>query len=89
MKAIISNAVFISNSSREWTNPETGQERIFYRALFAQNGSEPLEISIDERLFNAFDQFGTYSLDLEVTSFNGKFRCTVTGFAREDVGSYA
>ena len=81
MQAVITDAVFISNSSKDWTNKETGEVKTFYRALFAQDGSEPLELSIDESLFNAFERFGTYNLDLEVTSYNGKMRNKVTGFA--------
>lgn len=85
MQALISDVVFLSNSENSFTDRETGEPRIFYRATFVQDGSDPMTVSIDERLFGSFDYLGRYNLDLELTSYNNKFRCKVVGFARLDV----
>lgn len=82
MQAVITDAIFISNSAKDWTNKQTGEVTTFYRALFSQDGSDPLEISIDESLYNVFERFGTYNLDLEITSYQGRMRNKVTGFAQ-------
>lgn len=86
MQALITDAVFLSNSENSFNDRETGEVRTFYRATFVQDGSDPMTISIDERLYNAFDYLGRYNLDLDISSFNNKFRCKVIGFARLDAG---
>ena len=77
MQSVVKNVTFISKSMREFTNKETGESRIYYKALFVQDDSEPLEISISEPVFDALEKFQEYDLTLDISSYNRKFYCTV------------
>lgn len=81
MNAVIDNVTFISNSKRDWVDSQTGEKKTFYKALFVQDGSEPLEISIADDLYGTFTKFGNYNLDIELNSYNRRFSCKVVGHA--------
>lgn len=71
------NVTFISKSMNEYTNKNTGELNTFYKALFVQDDSSPLEISVSEDVFPKFVKLESYDLELEISSFNRKFYCTV------------
>ena len=77
MLAVIKDATFISKSMNEFTDKSSGELKVFYKGLFAQDESSPLEISISEDVFTRLEKFKTYDLSLEVSSFNRKFYVTV------------
>lgn len=79
MKSVIKNAIFVSESKREFVDHETGQVRTYHKALFTQDDSEPLEISISDELAGTFERFGTYNLMLDINSYNRRFSVKVVG----------
>lgn len=82
MQGLITNAVFISDSEREYTNKETGEVRTYCKAVFVQDGSaDAVEMTIDDSLFGQMEKFQTYNLDLEINFYNKRFSCKVVGYA--------
>lgn len=79
MKSVIKNAIFVSESAREFRDQDTGEVRKYYKALFTQDDAEPMEITIDEVLAGAFERFGMYDLVLEINSYNRRFSVKVVG----------
>lgn len=73
MKSVVKEAIFISESERTFTDRESGEVRTYYKALFSQDGSEPLEVSIDDGLIGTFNRFGLYDIVLDINSYNRRF----------------
>lgn len=77
MKTVIQDAIFVSESQRSFTDQASGEVREYYKALFTQDGSEPLEIAISQDLAGSFERFGVYRLVLDVNSYNRRFSVRV------------
>lgn len=77
MKSVIENAIFVSESAREFRDNETGEVRTYHKALFTQDDSDPMEITIVDSLAGGFERFGIYNLVLEINSYNRRFSVKV------------
>lgn len=77
----LDNVIFVSGSERSFTNRETGEIRTYKKALFAQDGSDPLELTVDDDVFPSLVSMGMYNLDLSINSYSKGFSVKVTGCA--------
>lgn len=81
MISVVKDAVFISGSKREFTNNDTGEVRTYCKACFVQGGSDPIVLNIEEDLLETLTEFERCDLLIEITNFDRKFFCKVSGLA--------
>lgn len=77
MICLIENALIGSKTIDEFTDRKTGEVRPYYKIALLQDGSEPMEFSTDEKVFDRLNKLSTYDLKLEITTFSGKRRFKV------------
>lgn len=73
MIAILKNAIFVSGSTREFTNNETGEVRSYSKALFTQEGQDPVQLNIESDVLDGLEMLCPYDLELNITNFDRKF----------------
>lgn len=81
MLTIASDVLFLAEKREEFADKNSGEIREMYRASFLQDGSSVVEMAIDKDIYGCMEKLRSYSLDIEISTFNNKFRCKVVGYA--------
>ena len=78
MQCVIENAMFLTKRKGQFVNKKTGEvERVYYKAVFSQDDSEPVELSIEENVFSVLTKLQSYDLVINISAWDRKFFLSV------------
>lgn len=72
-------AICVAREPGSFVDDKTGEVKSFYRGTFVQDGSGPIEVTCVQDVYNEIEPLHKYSLEISLTSYQGKLRNRVTG----------